>query len=323
MSDQEEYLYANEEISLPRWVRFWLLLTFQIPSLTCGSFIIYCFFIDTNFRRSINNHTILILNILAMLFITIDVSLYLNFVRMGKVWPANPTHCIIWWYADIGIYYMCCIFAAWASIERHLLVFNTRWLSTTVGCCLGHYLPLISLLVYGFTFYTWMMVFPPCEHIYNYHLPVCGANPCYLQHPFIGLWEFGFNASTTSLIIVNFSAALLLRVFNQKWSLRQPIQWRKHRRMAFQLFSISAVYTIFNLPLTVMFLAHLLGLPSDVGVEPQLYFFFLAYWLPLLTPFVCLYALPSVQQKILQILRLERRRTRIDVITLQRQTNRQ
>ena len=322
MSDHEQYVYAFEEISLPRWIRFCLLLTFQIPSLACGFFIICCFLIDADLRRSVKNHTIFILNLMAMLFVIIDVSLYLNFVRTGSVKPATPAHCIIWWYADIGIYYMCCLFTAWAAIERHLLVFNARWLSTTLGRCIGHHIPLISLLVYGFTFYTWMMIFPPCEHIYNYHLPVCGANPCYFQHPIIGLWEFGFNACATSMIVVVFSAALFFRVFIHKRALRQPLQWRKHRKMTFQLLSISTVATVFNMPLTVMFLAHLLGLPSEAGVELQLYFFFLAYWLPLSTPFVCLHSLPTVQEKMRTFVCLNRRYMKTSPMTFTQQASR-
>ena len=44
--------------------------------------------------------------------------------------------------------------------------------------------------------------------------------------------------------------------------------------MAIQMLFISAAFMIFNLPLVIMYLAHFVGLPPDVGVAVQLYYLF-------------------------------------------------
>jgi hypothetical protein len=68
--------------------------------------------------------------------------------------------------------------------------------------------------------------------------------------------------------------------------------------MAFQLLSNSVLYLITNIPLSILFVAHLSGLPDDVGVYVQLYFDYLCYFVILLFPFVCLGILSELRKKV-------------------------
>jgi hypothetical protein len=84
----------------------------------------------------------------------------------------------------------------------------------------------------------------------------------------------------------------------QKRRLHQTNVWRKQRKMAVQLLSNSVLYMTANIPLNICILAHLCGLPDDVGAEMQLYFDYLCYYVTLLFPFVCLGILSELRKKI-------------------------
>jgi hypothetical protein len=93
------------------------------------------------------------------------------------------------------------------------------------------------------------------------------------------------------------SVALLLRVVRRKRRLNRPSQLRKQRKMTIQLASLSILNIAFNIPLNLISLARLFGLPEDRGVEAQQYFYFLCYFLVFLFPYVCLIAYPELVSK--------------------------
>lgn len=298
----------NGEIPLPRTVRFWLLLLFEIPSLICSFFVICNLTIDRTLRRSLRHHTILAMNIFAILFKSIDVPLYLNFLIYGTVWLQVPSTCLIWWVADLGCYDACCALVAWTSIERHIFVFYHRWLSTNVKRFFVHYLPLILINVYMIAYYVWMLFFPPCENTYDYTSPVCTATPCFLNHPISGTWEAGVHGCFFTFVIAIFSATFLIRVLLERHRRFHAINWRRHRKMTIQLLSISSIFLVFNLPLNIAAIIQLCGLPFELGAILMPYFFFLTYWVMFLVPFVCLTSLPKLAERLKRFLTLSHRR---------------
>jgi hypothetical protein len=90
------------EISLPRLIRFWLLLLIDIPSIICSLFLLYYFLTKQNHRSALNNHTIILLLFTSLFTQLIDIPLYLNFLHLGFVWPQTLTTCVIWRYAGIA-----------------------------------------------------------------------------------------------------------------------------------------------------------------------------------------------------------------------------
>jgi hypothetical protein len=150
-------------------------------------------------------------------------------------------------------------------------------------------------MIYLFSFHTSVLVFPPCENKFNFNETECGSDPCYLNLSFLAIWDTVINSVFPTFIIAIFNIALLYRVIIQKKRLRQPIQWRKHRRMSIQLLSISAVYLFLNLPLTVVILVQLTqNLTPDIGT--QLYIFFLTYSVTLSLPFVVCFNYLSIDR---------------------------
>jgi len=106
------------------------------------------------------------------------------------------------------------------------------------------------------------------------------------------------NTSVPIILEGIFSISLVVRVQWQKRRLRQSTQWRKHRRMIIQLFLISGLNVSLNLPISLIPIAHLCGLPPEYGVQAELYFFFLGYFVIFLFPFISLCQFPDLRKKI-------------------------
>ena len=296
-SDDSDSSFADSEISLPRSIRFWLMLLFNIPSIICSCCIIFHVLINRTQRHALQNHTILLMLVFGLPIQLMDINFYLAFFQYGSVQPQIPLVCLLWWFTDYGIYNGGLFLMAWLAIERHILIFHDQWLSNRRGRILLHYLPLVIVVTYIILFYSIVIFFLPCEDIYAYTLPVCGASPCYQSYGVLGMFEFIVNTSIPIILEGLFSIVLVVRVQRQKRRLRQSVQWRKHRRMIIQLFLISGLNVCLNLPISLIPIAHLCGLPSEYGVQAQLYFFFLGYFVIFLLPFISLCQFPDLRKQ--------------------------
>ena len=290
--------FANSDISLPRPVRFWLFLILLIPSVYCSFVLLFYLFIDKNLRSQLSNHIIMVLLIIGLILEFTDIPFHLSFLHLGFVQPATPLLCILWWFLDYGFYNSCTIIMAWGSLHRYLLIFHDRLFLTRKKRFLFHYIPLISLTLYTLIFYIYAIVFPPCVNTYDYRLPICNGFPCYFSDPVLGIWDSICNNIVPTFLIAIFSIFLLIRVYFRKRRLQQRNLWRKQRKMAIQLLSNSAIYIIADIPFNLCVLAHLCGLPNNVGVEAQLYFNFLCYFIIIVFPFACLGILSELSKKI-------------------------
>jgi hypothetical protein len=291
--------FDNSEISLPRSVRFWLLILFDIPSIVCAFLLLYHLIHDSTIRKALNNHVIILLLILGLTAQLIEIPFYLAFIaNSGIVKPSVPATCFVWWVVSIAMYNAGTLLMAWTAIERHIIIYKFQWLSARRGRILAHYLPIAIILLYVFSFYTYAFFFFPCENDDKYFLPICGASPCYQADLFIGKWEFIVNNIVPSLIVALMSITLLIRVVRQKRRLNRPNQWRKQRKMTIQLVSLSVLNVAFNIPLNLISLARLCGLPEDYGIDAQQYFYFSCYFLVFLFPYVCLISYPELVSKV-------------------------
>ncbi|CAF0721750.1 unnamed protein product [Adineta steineri] len=298
-SDNNSDLFIDlEEVSIPRSIRFWIMLLFNIPSIICSFCIIIHIIHNRAQRYALHNHAIFLVLIMALPIQLIDINFFLVFYRYGSIQPSEPIMCLLWWLADYGCYSGCTILIAWLAIERYILIFHDRWVSNRRGRFLFHYLPSISLVAYIVVFYIISILFPPCENNYIYTLPGCGAAPCFQSYGFLAIWD-GFVNNTTPIILESIvNIGLILRVQWQKRRLRQSNQWRKQRRMIIQLCMISGLNMCLNIPLTILLLAHFFGLAPEYGAQPQLYFSFLGYFVFFLFPFTSLCQFPDLRKNI-------------------------
>ena len=291
--------YSETEISLPRPVRFWLLLLLDIPSVACSFFVIYHLSLDRAMRSQLHHHIIVVILLFGLAIELIDIPLHLSFiVRSGIVRPSSLVVCLMWWLADLGSYNGITIFMAWGSFERHILVFHDRWMATRKKRLILHYLPLISLFIYIAIFYMIAIFFPNCVNTFDYTLPVCNDHPCYLNDPILGIWNSVLNGILPTMLIGFFTGTLLIRIYRQKRRAGQRLRWSQQRKMSIQLVPICLLYLLINIPLNLLILSRLCGLPDDAGVETQAYFDFLTYSINLLFPFLCLGTLPELRKRV-------------------------
>ena len=213
----------------------------------------------------------------------IDVPLYLNYLRLNQVWPQLPSLCLLWWFSNNCLHETITVLLAWATFERHILVFHHHQVLTHKKQILLHYLPMIFLFSYSMIFHLAIIYFPFCEHSFDYAEEWC-STPCPLQNYSLFLFETIFNDILFTCLIVLFSVTLLLRLIRQKFNYLHQ-QHRKSRKMIIQVLALAVPYLIFHLP--EMFLVSF-RMPSPLF---EIYLNYLSYFAELSVPFICLAAL--------------------------------
>ena len=295
---------------IPLIVQFWLYLPFLIPSILC-TLLLLCFLLfDQNLRRALNNHVIIVL-LCTGLFSQLTIFPWMfHYFLQTDIWIRSPIFCDIWGYIDMTVYYMQLLLFAWASFERHILIFHDRWLATQRQRFFLHYLPVILIIIYCLIFYAVPYFFPLCENSFDYSVALC-TSLCLYNFSAFQTMDAVVNNILPNFLIIILSVALLVRTWRQKRRMRQTFQWRKHRKMTIQLLSISLLYLFATSPYAMMVLLRLCGLPADQGVEFQEYTIFVSYYAELLFPFDVMFSVPEFLTKVKDILRLRRQRGRI------------
>lgn len=285
------HLSSDFETPLSRAIRFWILLPCCILSVSCCVLLLYYFITIRKLRRGLHNHVVIVLIVLELLYLVTDVPLYLNYLRLGYVWPQTPSICLFWWVFSDGVHETITVLVAWASIERHILIFNTFWASTRRKRMLSHYLPIGLILLYGCLFYGVAIFFPPCAHSFQYTDAWCSSF-CLYENSSFATYQLVINEILFTVLIGLFSVALVFRVILRKHiRLRQPIQWRKHRKMTIQLIAIASNYLLFHLVDMIILITKPFDLNSDFGLTFEIYISFVNYFAELVLPFICLAAL--------------------------------
>ena len=67
--------------------------------------------------------------------------------------PATVAYCIVFNFPDLYLYTTSFLLLAWASFERHILIFRAQLFNTTLRRLLGHYIPLSFCCVYPLLYY--------------------------------------------------------------------------------------------------------------------------------------------------------------------------
>ena len=277
--------------SVSRAIRFWVLLPCGVLSVGCCLVLLYYFIRVPKLHRALYNHVVIILILLELLYLIIDIPLYLNYLRLASAWPAIPSTCLMWWLSANGLHETITILVAWAALERHVLVFHHQWLLTKKKRIYVHYLPIASILLYAVGFYGATIFFPSCQHLYQYTEEWC-ATPCLFNNATFAIYQLLVNEILFTVLIILFSFTLLVRVIRHKQTcLRQPLQWRKHRRMTVQLLAIASPYFLFHLPEMIINVSKPFDFTSENGRTVEMYMNFVGYAPELILPLTCLAAL--------------------------------
>ncbi len=286
--------YDSDPVIPPSAVQFWTFLFFEIPSLACTIFLLFHLLINRKLRNALHNHVIIILLFLTFFIEVLDDPFYIDAYRFGgnaNSFPMTAPICLMWWLMDYGFYGAITVFLAWGSIERHILVFHSnQLLGTKRQRLLIHYLPLTIVGIYIFGFYIGVIFFPPCQNTFDFTSLGCGLSPCYGNIDFLNTWDYLGNGIVCSFIETISSIALIIRVIRQQRRSRRQVNWRKHRKMAVQLLSISCLSLTIVFPQSLITVIQQIGGPamSNFGAGADPYFFYLYTFVVYLLPFTCL-----------------------------------
>ncbi len=307
-STSTDYTYEydeSDEIIPPSPIQFWTFLFFEIPSLACSIFLLFHLLFNRQLRNALHNHVIIILLSLAVIIEIFDNPLYIDAYRLGgntNSFPMTASVCLMWWYVDFGVYGAVTVFLAWGSIERHILVFHShQLLRTKRQRFFIHYIPLIIVGIYIFGFYIGAILLPPCRNTFDFTSLGCGLSPCYESIDFLNTWDYLGNGIICSFIETTSSIILIIRVLWQKRCARQRLSWRKYRRMAFQLLSVSCLSLTIVFPQSLIVVIEQLGGSnlSNFGSQALPYLNYLYTFFVFLLPFICLGCLPELWSKLL------------------------
>ncbi|CAF1052484.1 unnamed protein product [Rotaria sordida] len=286
--DHDDHDDFDDDSAISPTIRFWMLLIPSIPAIICSFTVLYLLLNNREHRRSLNHRVIIIQLTGGLIYLLTHFPIYLNYLRLGYVWPQTPAMCQLWWFVGDGYADTMTILMAWGSFERHILIFHDRWVATSRKRIFVHYLPITLIIIYSPLYYLIVMGFPPCENIYDYTEKSCSSS-CLYRNDILLMYDTLINDILATLLVAIFSISLIIRViWHNHVRFRRPIQWRKHRKIIIILVSISMIYLVFNLPMMILEFIQLCGLSQDVGEHFEPYFDFLNYFIFIIYPFICL-----------------------------------
>ncbi|CAF3643874.1 unnamed protein product [Rotaria sp. Silwood1] len=298
-----DYKSARDDIVLSilsPTMKFGFLLAFEIPSFFGYLFVIIYVLSDKSLQSAPNNYSLLIILILAFYLVAFHIPSTLKLYYQGTVLIQSTIFCTMWRFINFSCWTAFIVIMAWASIERHILIFHDRIFGKTWRNICFHYAPPIIIIIYMVCFYIYAIIFYPCEGYFDYHSLVCGF-PCYVYYKNIALCEYIVHYICSIICIIIFNLCLVIHVLYSKRRLQQSINWRKHRKMIIQAVSISALVVIGSLPFCVV---NLLSLTGSTGwTIPALDFCnYFSHVQPLWLPFVFMGTLPNIGTKFKRIL---------------------
>ena len=275
--------------------RYLILQIFMIPGVLCYLLNFYHFLYNAAVRRALNNHIIILLLTINFLLLVVDVPFVLEGRRTGIMKPQSDVTCHLWLFIDYYLFLSSLLSMTFASLERHLFVFHHHLFTTAKKRLLVHYCPVLFCVFYPLIYYIGVLYLYPCKNYYNFARNLC-SSACFLdENPNLALYEFFAHGTIPTVLIALLSLALLIRVLRQKRRMGQREHWNRHRKIILQMISISSLFLVTNLPLCVVVLIQLFGLPYFAS-NIMSYLFLLVYINPTILPFISILSLPGLKQ---------------------------
>ncbi|UJR12000.1 hypothetical protein I4U23_016178 [Adineta vaga] len=266
-------------------------------SIACYFFIFYHIFVTPSIRRTPSNHVFIIMLIVCFLQAILSTSMHLDQFRRGFYWPPSLTYCLLLFMIDYIVYLNGALLMVWASLERLFFIFNANIFNTLRRRIIGHYLPIVFCTVYPLVYYTYFLLFYPCESYYDMSTLDCVA-ACFLwTNSFMALYELLVNGFAPVCFVPIFSILLLIRVLIKKQQMGRQVTWRKNRKMTIQLLGISTSFLLLNIEYFVLAIGQMVY-DTNFGTEYMPWFWGVnVCTLQSIIPFLCLNIIPDVTKK--------------------------
>lgn len=290
-------------------VKFWIYVILIIPAIISTVFSLFHLLSNRTMRCALHNHVLIIFLFICLVSQLTVHPWTLHYYRQKGIWKRSPLFCSIWKFVEWGLYFTQTMLFAWATIERHILVFYENWVSTRLKRILVHYLPLVLITVYCFVYYTHVIFYPPCQNTFNYALMICFES-CIMNYKVLYIFDVVVHQVFPHSIIIVCNIGLLIRIHHNKIRAGLSLRWQRHWRMIIQLLFVSAIYFIFALPLTVVNILHLRGTSPDIFTRFTQNAIFLYHFSSLICPIGFAWFssnLKEQRQKLLRLFKCARR----------------
>ncbi|UJR16730.1 hypothetical protein I4U23_003630 [Adineta vaga] len=284
----------------PSWpdIRFSLYLVGEAFSIPCYLFVFYHLLARKAARKTLYNHSTIVVLLFNFISLTIGLPLIINYSRRGFYVPFNPAICYFHQFVDYGIWYGAIITMVWLSLERHILIFHSNLVSTARGRLIFHYIPLACVSLYSPIFYFCIIFIRSCEHNLDATSFLCGGPWYRCPVPASLSWYMAVchDIAPIPLIIV-ISGCLLIRVVVQKHRLQRANGWRQNRKMILQFIFIAATYIIFDLPLVTLTVMRRFGI-TNFGTNVSTFISPMANTPAIVISYATVITLPDLKQKL-------------------------
>ncbi|CAF4175362.1 unnamed protein product [Adineta steineri] len=294
--------YSGTSVNeIPLIGRFWMYLVSNCASFICSVFVLYYLLFDKNLRRGLHNHALIVGLIINLFALVLDIPLVLYRLYYGIVLIQVPFICQLWKYIDAVSYTVLPKLVAWASFERHILIFNERRFLRSKNRILFHYIPIGVVAGYHILLYMIIDFFVPCHNTFDYTQNYCAYQSCVYQTAY-AIYELFTNGVFSSMCIAFFSITLIVRVIYRRYRVHRHVDWHKHRKLTRQLLFVVSIFYIFYFPLIILGIwRYIIGIKS-FGSQYYVYGSFFSDYINFLFPFVCLGTIPQLKTKIKKIL---------------------
>jgi len=280
-------------------ITFILLLIVEILSIASILIILPYFFFHWHsmMTKALHNHVIFLLLIVSFFYVTLDLPFIINHYRLGYDNFRKPSFCFWWYWLDYTLISMSLFLTATASVQRHILVFNSYWLRIRRKRWLLHFMPLIFCIVYPSLFYLIVVFLYPC--ITSFDDGVSCPFPCYTDELIISYFDWMFHTIFLVIVIVVANIALVYRVIYsmRKVRQRQSRTWKKQKKLTLQLLAFSSLYILGWSPSVIISIIETIFLPNLFDERPELYYINnSSYFVCPLQSVICLFTLPELMK---------------------------
>jgi len=281
-------------------ISFTLLLSFVIPSTLMHLIVLILILFNKTLRSAPHNYVILFTLAYSFIITSFIIPTVLDSHRSKPIIHWSLVSCKIRSFIETMSLLAINLLLAWASFERHLLIFHSNLFNVKWKKLCFHRMPPILINIYLFIFYIYGSFIYPCENQVDFVNNICYYG-CQSRDSFLGMWQTNIHCIVPTICVLICNSTLLFRVYRSKTRLQRSIDWRKYRIMIFQLVCIASLYLLFNLPFAIIYIWVIVALTPTVStVWARLGF--LTYFVPLLFPFVCLPSIPELRLKIKKFL---------------------
>ena len=285
----------------PRPLQFGILLFVTIISIPCYAFDLFHILSNRTLYSALNNHVIVLLLVSNAIQTVTDVPLQLIYWYTGIIWPQSLSFCLFLYFIDLYFFTSSFLLLAWASFERHILIFHGQFFNVRFRRLIGHYIPLGFCYAYPLIYYVVFFFFYPCENYYDTTWGDCFGS-CYLwESSFMALYEQIAHGFLPMLFIIVFNLMLIIRVLQKRRRMNRQVTWTKNRRMTLQLLSVCSLVAILNSGYLVIQIGQLFS-GISFGKNVATWVFPLSLFMPPLMSYMCLNTVPALKRKLRKII---------------------